>query len=423
MIKPLINTFRAVGVKVYLNVVYPWYLKCRAGKVGSKDKIEVVFFAMNVAMWRYQGVYELLSQDDRFNCHIVFTVPNSFSDEQKAADLQQMRDYFGAKGIRYVDFDLSQPDGTDVKRLIDPDILFYPQPYEWTFPYNHDFNGFTHKLLCYMTYSINVVKGDYWIYDLKFHNLAWKIYCPTLIEKESAKRIARNHARNWVVSGYSNLDEYCSKDCVDVWKIKDRKVKRLIWAPHFTIFQDGTWLAGRSNFLMMSELMLKIAEMYSDRLQIAFKPHPRLKSELYKHPDWEKDRTDRYYQRWAEGKNTQLETGGFVDLFKSSDAMIHDSGSFTAEYLYVNKPVAFVTTDFEKLLKEHNDFGQSALNQHYVVKNQEGVLTFVNDVVIEGKDVKLQSRTAFFNTVLKPNVTGSTSEFIVDDFKKSLGLT
>ena len=201
------QSLRNQAIKFYLNGIYPSILRHRAKKIGRKDKIEVVFFAMNVAMWRYQGVYELLSQDNRFNCHIVFTVPRTFSDEQKAADLQQMREYFDARGIQYVDFDFSKPDGSDVKKLINPDILFYPQPYE-DFPSNHDFNGFTSKLLCYMNYSVNVAKGDFWIYDLRFHNLAWKVYCPTTSEKENAQRMARNHGRNWVVSGYTNLDYY-----------------------------------------------------------------------------------------------------------------------------------------------------------------------------------------------------------------------
>ena len=169
--------------------------------------------------------------------------------------------------------------------------------------------------------------------------------------------------------------------------------------------------------------MLDIAEKNKDRLQIAFKPHPRLKSELYLHPDWGKEKTDRYYQRWESMENTQLETGDFIDLFKTSDAMIHDSGSFTIEYLFVNKPVAFVTADFEALKSEHNDIGRACLDQHYVVHNEKEVFDFINQVVLENQDPMKKQRTEFFQTALKPNVNGNTSEFIVSDIKKSLGLT
>lgn len=403
----------------YLNAIYPAILKNRARKVGKKDKIEVVFFAMNVAMWRYQGVYDLLSKDNRFNCHIVFTVPKTFTKEQQAADLKQMREYFGSKGIEYIDHE--EGAGYDVKNKINPDILFYPQPYEDIFSKNHDFSLFKSKLLCYIPYSVNVAFHNYWTSDLVFHNLAWKVYCASSMEQRNAAEVAKNHACNWIVSGYSNLDKYCNNDFHDVWKVKDRSLKRLIWAPHFTIAQVS-WFQARSNFLWMAQLMLDIAEQKKDVLQIAFKPHPRLKSELYRHPDWGKEKTDEYYQCWGDMVNTQLETGDFVDLFKTSDAMIHDSGSFTAEYLYVNKPVAFVTDNIEQLKIPHSDFGRAALDQHYILKDKDDVLAFINDVVLGGNDSKKEQRTRFFETVLRPDVTGTTSQFIVNDIKKSLGL-
>lgn len=408
--------------KFYYRFCLPLFLKHRARSVGKKGKIEVVFFAINLAMWRYQGIYELLSSDKRFSCHIVFTVPNSFSIDQQETDQKQMREYFTAKGIDYIDYDVNDLFGYDVRGLINPDILFYPQPYEGMYPKNHDFLLFRDKLLCYIPYGVFIVDNDYQQYDLKFHNLAWKIYCPFKQYQDRARKVARNHGWNWVASGNDHLDKFLSPETTDVWKIKDRSLKRLIWAPHFTM-SKVSWIEPRSNFLWMSQLMLDIAEKNKDRLQIAFKPHPRLKSELYLHPDWGKEKTDRYYQRWESMENTQLETGDFIDLFKTSDAMIHDSGSFTIEYLFVNKPVAFVTADFEALKSEHNDIGRASLDQHYVVHNEKEVLDFINQVVLENQDPIKNQRTEFLQTALKPNVTGNSSEFIVSDIKKSLGLT
>ena len=418
MANQLFLKIRHQCIKFYLNAIYPAVLKHRASKIGKKDRIEVVFFAMNVAMWRYQGVYELLSKDDRFNCHIVFTVPRTFSKEQQAADLAQLRAFFDSKGIQYINH--VTPEGYDVKKHIDPDILFYPQPYDRMYPVKHDFDLFLSKLLCYIPYGFYIVQDPQWSFDLKFLNLAWKIYCPIQADKKSASIYARSHGNNWVVSGYYNSDQYLSGKSEDVWKIKNRDLKRLIWAPHFTITQVS-WLRARSNFLWMAQQMLDIAEQNKEKLQIAFKPHPRLKSELYKHPDWGKDRTDDYYQRWESMSNTQLETGDFVNLFKTSDAMIHDSGSFTAEYLYVNKPVAFITADFDQLKSEHSEFGRAALEQHYAISNEDEVRWFIDQVVLGGADTKKEQRTQFLETVLKPNVTCTTSQFIVNDIKKSLG--
>lgn len=423
MKKELYNLRATLGAfkqDIYLNALYPFVLKHRARTIGRKEKIDVVFFAMNVAMWRYQGVYDLLSMDNRFNCHIVLTVPKTFMKEQQNDELVQLRKYFDSKGIEYIDHD-DDLKGSDVKGLINPDILFYPQPYDDLYLPNHDYGNFLSKLLCYMPYSVNVIEKADWLYNLNFHNLAWKIYCPLKVEKENAMITAKNHGRNWFVSGYSNLDNYLSDVPEDVWKIKDRSVKRLIWAPHFTL-SHVTWLKPRSNFLWMAQLMLDLAIRYKSSLQIAFKPHPRLKSELYRHPEWGKERTDNYYHQWETMENTQLETGGFVDLFMTSDAMIHDCASFTAEYLYVNRPVAFVAKNFEDLKSDHSLFGCEALNQHYLIESENQVRLFVKQVLLEGEDTKKEQRTRFFNDVLKPNVKGSTSQFIVDDIKKSLGI-
>ena len=414
-------SFRNQCIKVYLNTLYPVLLSRRAKVIGKRDKIDVVFFAINLAMWRYQGVYDLLSKEKRFCCHIILTV-SKLRKSQAGKDLQELRDFFNARSIDFCDYDDLNNRAYDVKNKINPDILFYPQPYPGSYPVEHDFPMFEDKLMGYIHYSINVVKATDWLYDLRFHNLAWKIYCPTLFEKDTAKNESRNKGRNWVVSGYCNLDRYIGKEVHDVWKKKDITLKRLIWAPHFSIVPESSWLGCRSNFLKMAQFMLNVADTYKHKLQIAFKPHPWLKSVLYEHPDWGKDRTDKYYERWALGENTQLETGDFVALFKTSDAMIHDCGSFTAEYLFVNKPVAFITSDVERLKEDHSDFGRAALDQHYIVGNESEIQEFIEDVVLGGSDPLAPKRTEFYETILRPNVTGTTSQFIVDDIKKSLSL-
>lgn len=43
------------------------YLK----KVAKKEKINVVFFAANLAMWQYQYLYELMRKNKRFNINII----------------------------------------------------------------------------------------------------------------------------------------------------------------------------------------------------------------------------------------------------------------------------------------------------------------------------------------------------------------
>src|SRR5699024_801734 len=113
-----------------------------------------------------------------------------------------------------------------------------------------------------------------------------------------------------------------------------------------------------STFLDYAEFILQLANDYKDEIQIAFKPHPNLRGKL--NDVWGVEKTNTYFQKWKCLSNGQVEDGGYIDLFATSDAMIHDSGSFVIEYLYTKKPVQFLISS-EKVKEEFNEIGKEAL--------------------------------------------------------------
>ena len=146
------------------------------------------------------------------------------------------------------------------------------------------------------------------------------------------------------------------------------------------------WLVGkRWADALPAELMITIAKKYSDKIQIAFKPHPHLFRELCEHKEWGETKTRDYYNQWANMENTQLETGEFIDLFMTSDAMIHDSGSFCVEYHYSGNPVMYVADNFEKQVEAMADFGKLAMQQHYVGKTEEDIVDFIEKLGVIGE--------------------------------------
>jgi CDP-glycerol glycerophosphotransferase (TagB/SpsB family) len=145
--------------------------------------------------------------------------------------------------------------------------------------------------------------------------------------------------------------------------------------------------------------MVALAEKYRDSIQFAFKPHQLLKFKLQK--IWGEERTKNYYERWATMENTQLEETNYVDFFLTSDAMIHDCGSFTTEYLFVNKPVMYLTHD-EHVAERFNPFGLKSFECHYRGSSVEEIERFLQRVVLEGDDPKRSSRDALFEKYLKP---------------------
>lgn len=359
-----------------------------------------------------------MCQDSRFAPTIVLSPSIDYTAEQQERDVRGMRTYFDARHIAYIDWSAADP--FDMKSNLDPDIVFYPQPYEHLLTPRHDCTHFYDRLVCYYPYGFWTSTGK-WSYDFHFHNLAWRLYYSTSLHLAEAQKIACNHGRNVRVVGYPNADDFLQTGHCDKWKPHpDGKArKRLIWAPHYSILPEFG-LVPRSNFLEMAKPMLEMAQKYSDQLQIAFKPHPRLLTELYAHPDWDKERTDAYYAEWENGKNTQLETGEFVDLFMTSDAMVHDSGSFAVEYHYSQKPVMFVSKDLDSILATQSDFGKLVYSLHYMGQTMHDVQAFVNNTVLHGDDPMLDQRHDFFNRYLLPPNDKSVAQNTLDDLVQSL---
>jgi CDP-glycerol glycerophosphotransferase (TagB/SpsB family) len=164
-------------------------------------------------------------------------------------------------------------------------------------------------------------------------------YVNKFYEKYStiALQVHAREMQNIIVIGYPIYDEYQeAKFNTSIWKVADDNLKRIIWAPHHSI-EGNNGLLKLSTFLENADSMLDIARKFHEKVQFAFKPHPMLLQVLYNHPKWGKEKTDKYYKEWENGKNTILTTGSYMELFKSSDAMIHDCGSFIIEYLYTKK--------------------------------------------------------------------------------------
>ena len=155
--------------------------------------------------------------------------------------------------------------------------------------------------------------------------------------------------------------------------------------------------------------MLHLADKYKEDISIVFKPHPLLMTKLYQ--VWGQERTDDYYARWAYGKNTQLVTGDYISLFINSDAMIHDCGSFTIEYLYTKKPVMYLIND-EHHSDQLNEFDKMAFNLHYKGRCEDDIESFINNV-IKGIDKMKNERLKFYDDYLIPPNGTSASDNII----------
>lgn len=414
-----------MGIK---NKLYPFYqkyvlpnlafLKNKAivKQIQKKGKANILFIVSNLPMWRCQPLYNLLKCDKRFNPQIALLPFSNFDDEQKEKNLQQLHSFFDQQKTPYIDLSTFESPAQYVREIIAPDIIFFPQHYEGIFEEEMNFTSFQDKLLCYTPYAL-LTFDQPWLYNLKFNNIGWKLYFPSSVDLDCAKREAFNKGRNVVIVGGTTDEQYLKKPDPKTWKSAGNR-KRIIWAPHFSISGEG--YLHRASFLLLADAMLSFTEKYKDSVQFSFKPHPRLFIELKNNPEWGKKKAEEYFSEWSTRENTQLDTGSYTDLFLSSDAMIHDSGSFTAEYHYTGKPVLFFTQDKAQTEGQLNKLGKAALDAHYIGSTISDIESFILNVVLAGKDPMASRRKSFYEQYLKPVNGKCAAQNIYEDLLNSL---
>lgn len=364
----------------------------------KKGKINVLFFVINSSCWKFDSVYQEMARRKRYNPIILVCPQCDRGEEHKREQQQSCFEFFKAKGYKVVNsFDAATGSYIDA-RTLSPDILFYTNPYEGLIDERYYISNFSDVLTCYANYAF-LNNDEKWAASLPLHKSVWKYFCEYDLTRHYNKVGTKLYYDNRVVVGYPMYDRFVDKGFAGSdWKQQGSSKKRVIYAPHHTIEADG-WIH-YSTFLTTGEIMSSLRDKYKDQVQFVFKPHPLLKTKLYNMPGWGKARTDAYYKAWANAENSTFVDTDYVDLFKSSDALIHDCGSFIVEYLYVQKPVMHLNTG--KIKEELNEEVQEAYHAHYLMYEPSDIEHFITDVVIKGKDTKRQEREVVYKKLLIP---------------------
>lgn len=378
----------------------------------NKKKITCVFLATFDSTWKYDSLYKKMLSDDRFNPLIVICPIVNLGFDNMLDRIADCERYFDSKGYKFItSYNKDSGEYLDIKKQLNPDIIFYTNPYKGLIDDRYFIDQFSDILTCYVPYFFAAV-NDSMFYDLPFHRMLWRYYVENEnVRDEYQKRLGRTD-RNIVSVGYSIFDEYKNvcKECVQ----SDKKV--IIWSPHHLIEPLHGIL--RSGFMSLYDVFFEIADYYNGKIEFVFRPHPLLKSKLYDHKDWGKQRTDKYYLKWSEYPNCRIEEkGSYIKLFNESDAMIHNCGSFMAEYIYVNKPVLFTDkVDFNN--DQYLKVGQESSNCHYFGYTKDDIIQFIKDCVLGDKDCKKEIRQDFVNRNIHPE--WNVADNIINDIIGSI---
>lgn len=388
-------------------------------KLRKKKFIKVVFLVLHDSVWKFEKLYELLKEDKNFIPQIV-VIPVRNNNKIDWDNYNRTLNYFSTNKYNCTGtYNEVKEEWIDLKTDLKPDLVFFTNPHKITFDkyYIHNFKD---KLTCYSSYAFVVIHLLELHYNQKFHKVLWKYFLETKQHQTYLSSFNREDQTNGFISGFPGLDIIFDKDFKpkQVWKnYSESNAYKIIWAPHHTIAGQDSGL-NYSSFIIYHQFFIDLL-VKNKNIQIAFKPHPLLKTKLYKNKDWGKNKTDNYYNQWNSLANGQIEESSYIDLFYLSDAMILDSASFIVEYLFFDKPILFTMKD-DQILERFNSFGGKVFDYLYTGKSVSDLITFVEDQVLKENDFMRDKRNIFLKEEILPKNGQTASKNIYDKLKKEL---
>ncbi|MBO4779572.1 MAG: CDP-glycerol glycerophosphotransferase family protein, partial [Selenomonadaceae bacterium] len=387
-----------------------------AQMIARKNKIKVGFVTIDSAQWCGDDLYNLFARDERFDVTIFDCLRTDKKDNALIKkDFLDGVEQFKSRGLNVIALDDKN------SAVPEQDVLIYLTPYSGYVPAALNFGKLpVRNLITHIPYSLDIAVRDKNYYNSLMFHAAWRLFFSSTVGLEVYASNSTVGMPRGFFSGYPRMDIFFdSKTKFNFkWKTARPKAKKIIWAPHWSINDVTRYATFQWNYKFMYEFAKAHPE-----ISWVVKPHQALFASAVKEKVFPSvEALDEYFQAWNNLPNAQVVTGAYYqDIFATSDGLIHDSGSFIAEYQYVDKPMIFLTREGEIF----NDLGNEILNVSYCVdgKDFDAIAEIIQRVVIKGKDDKSAARRKVFDKHLNyPKINGMlASEFIfktiADKFK------
>ena len=385
-------------------------------KIHNGKKIKIGFFVVFDSVFPGKIIFEKLLNSKKYEVSIIVIPDTSRGKNNEIFQLNKTFNYFSKKYKNNLVMSLDCTSGKYIDFASEYDIVCMANPYDamthkyYTIEYISKF-----CLIFYISYyyfgKLN--------YDLKFLrnkslDKLWKVFVENINSRELFEKHTNLGKRNIIISGYPKMDEFFNYERIEN---NEKNQKIIIISPHHTVRRIRGHL-NLSNFLRLSDFYLKLPFMFPD-IKFIFRPHPLLFVVLSRPELWGEIKVNEYISKINCIPNMIYQDGGeYFESFAKSSALIHDCGSFMAEYLYTSHPQCFVLENKEEIDREFLPFGKEILKKVYTAFTEKDIIDFINDVVINGNDFMKKQRMEFANLHIK-NFYPNSSDFIIDFFERN----
>ena len=358
---------------------------CRE-KLARGERLRVAFLVCDASMFSAEPVFVRMKADPRFECFIAVvprvTRGEAFLRQTYAKALETLRPRYGDAVRALYDPDAKNCEGLEGRT----DVVFTSIVYE-----DQSLPSFATEAMS--AYAL-VVAISYGYSGLFVNNVRKTIFLPNIVlawrfvlsNPDTLGEWTRHNPllkRNAVVCGYAKMDRF--EDVRAVPAGRGAGEKRILICPHHSIERDTDGLR-LSTFLSFADFFLRLPGLYPD-VKFVFRPHPLLFARLRTGKWWGAERTDAYERKMESYPNVEFQRGGdYFRAFADSDALIHDGGSFLAEYFYTGRPQCYLLVDEETAVREFLPFGRKLLDATYRASSERDITDFIDRVVLGGDD-------------------------------------
>ena len=358
----------------------------------GKQRLRIGFVVCEPAKWGLASVLEQLQADPAFDVGFfpaLSDVHLRLPRDARQKEYRQIRSFFADLGAIWGDLYHQSTDRLISIDTINCDVVFVQQPW--------GMQDLPRRLAgrirtAYVHYGIAVIKNDQMQFGLPdFHPFLWRYFLPTQRHVDAVILSGGPRPPKMCVTGHPKFDAYLPpalpRDKCLSWPTQNEaQRKRVIFAPHHAL-ETGSLQLG--TFAWSGPAMLQIAQAHP-KVDFLLRAHPNMALGLSRSHVMNAREWCAYRRAWRALPNADLfEETPYFDVFRSSDAMITDSGSFLAEYL----PTKAVLIRLERQDSARlNSFGQTLAAGLYTASNQVDLEAKFKEVILSGRDSLAQVR-------------------------------
>lgn len=355
--------------------------KKRIYELKTKDNIRIAIVITSSAKWGFDMLYKLL-MNFGFDPFVLLCLRSGCSEKEYIRELK----FFEKIRVKaYPLFDWDKKRHILIKKYR-PDIIIYTECWHLS---HKNFPLKTSKFALNLLIPYSIAKTDDNISLFEEEMLLNKsVYKNFVFDMTNKKIFEKYGMNNCLPVGHPKLDGYLAKTTSTIWRTKNKL--RIIYAPHHSFAKESL---GWATFKWSGIPILHFAQQTADTTEWIFKPHPAWRSNAIKSGIFSEQEINAYIKQWEDIGQIYLD-GGYINIFKTSNLLITDCGSFLTEYLPSGNPVIHLISN-KPWATPQSFINSFSATYYYKAETKEKLLMMLNSLVILREDPLKNQRIAF----------------------------